>query len=154
MRKNEIAAPPTCIWVVAADAARARIFRARRADGSLTEIEDLLNPDARDGGRARRADRMGHAANAARGGGHSLQRNADEPRQVLIEFGQRLARRPTEARKRGEFDRIYVVAEPHLLGVVRDGLDRATRRLLAGAVAKDVSRRGAATIRERLPKRL
>jgi protein required for attachment to host cells len=154
MRKNEIAAPPSRIWVVAADAARARIFRAGRRDGGLTEIEDLLNPDARDAGRSRRTDRLGHAANAARGGGHSLQRNADEPRQVLIEFGQRLARRLTDARRRGEFDRVYLVAEPRLLGVVRDGLDRATRKLLAGAVAKDVSRRGAATIRQRLPERL
>lgn len=74
MRKNEIPAPPTRIWVVAADAARARIFRAGR---------------------------LGHATNAARGGGHSLQRNADEPRNVSMEFGRRLARRLVAARRRG-----------------------------------------------------
>lgn len=148
------AAGPPRIWVVAADAARARIFRAGRPDGSLTEIEDLLNPDARGGARALRADRLGHAANAARGGGHSLQRNADEPRNVVIEFGRRLARRMNDARRRGEFERVYLVAEPHLLGVVRDALDRTTRRLLAGAIGKDVSRRGAMTIRARLPDRL
>lgn len=155
MRKTPAApARPARIWVVAADAARARIFRAGRPDGSLTEIEDLLNPDARDGGRALRADRLGYARNRARGGGHSLQRNADEPHNVAIDFGRRLARRMSEARKRGEFDRVYLVAEPHLLGVVRDALDRPTRRLLAAAIGRDVSRRGAATIRQRLPQRL
>jgi protein required for attachment to host cells len=154
MRKNEIPAPPTRIWVVAADAARARIFRAGRRDGNLTEIEDLLNPDARDGGRALRADRLGHAANAARGGGHSLQRNADEPCNVASEFGRRLARHLVAARRRGEFERVYLVAEPHLLGVVRDGLDAPTRRCLAAAVAQDVTRRGATTLRQRLPVRL
>jgi protein required for attachment to host cells len=152
MRKNEIPAPPTRIWVVAADAARARIFRAGRRDGSLTEIEDLLNPDARDQ-RALHADRLGYARRA-RGGGFSLQRNADEPRQVAIDFGRRVARRMTEARKRGEFDRVYLVAEPRLLGVVRDSLDPTTRKLLAAAIAQDVTRRGAATLRRRLPVRL
>jgi len=154
MREATAAGPPSRIWVVAADAARARIFRARHANGGLTEIEDLLNPDARDAGRALRADRLGHAANAARGGGHSLQRNADEPHQIAIDFGCRLARRLNAARKRGEFDRVYLVAEPHLLGVVRGALDRPTRRLLAAAIGKDVSRRSAAIVRQRLPARL
>ena len=49
MRQLPEAAPRRSpqVWVVAADAARARIFRARRSDGALTEIEDLANPDVR-----------------------------------------------------------------------------------------------------------
>jgi len=147
------AAAPTRIWVVAADAARARIFRAARADGGLTEIEDLLNPDVRDE-RALHADRLGHAPDATHGGGHSLQRNATEDRQVAADFGKTLARRLVAARKRGQFDRLYLLAEPRLLGVVRDGLDAPTLRLIAGELDKDLTRQGAATIRARLPKRL
>lgn len=141
------------VWVVAADAARARIFRARRRDGALTEIEDLANPDVRHGQRSLHADRQGHVASARRGG-HSLQRNATEDHQVAADFARRLARRLALGRRRGEVDRIYLLAEPHLLGVVRETLDRPTRRLLAGEIDRDLTRQSALAIRRRLPERL
>lgn len=153
MKSATVAGAPARIWVVAADAARARIFRAARADGGLTEIEDLLNPDVRDQ-RSVRADRMGHAHDATHGGGHSMQRNATEDHQIAADFGKEVARRLTRARRGGQFDRLYLLAEPHLLGVLRDSLDAPTRRLVAGELDKDLTRQGKASIRRRLPPRL
>lgn len=155
MRERPVPAPRRAprVWVVAADAARARIFQARQRDGALTEIEDLANPDVRHGQRSLRADREGHAANAA-GGGHALQRNATEDHQVAEDFARRVARRLAQGRRRGEVDRIYVLAEPHLLGVVRESLDAPTRRLLAGEIDRDVTRQTALAIRRRLPEHL
>lgn len=147
-------APAARIWVVAADAARARIFRAGKTDGGLTELQDLLNPDIRGGQRSVRADRLGHAHDATHGGGHSMQRNATEDHQVAADFGRELARRLTRARRDGQFDRLYLLAEPHLLGVLRDSLDAPTRRLVAGELDKDLTRQGKASIRRRLPPRL
>lgn len=141
------------VWVVAADAARARIFRARQRDGALTEIEDFINPDVLHGMKSLRADREGHATDAA-GGGHSMQRNATEDRQVAADFARRVARRLALGRRRGEVDRIYLMAEPRLLGVVRESLDRPTRRLLAGEIDRDLTRQTALAIRRRLPARL
>lgn len=144
----------TRVWVVAADAARARIFQARDRGRALGEIEDLRNPDAGERERALRADRQGHASNATRGGGHSLQRNATGAHQVAADFARRVARRLIRGRRRGEVDRIYLVAEPRLLGVVRGALDRPTLRLVAGAIDRDVTRLRPDAIRQRLPTRL
>jgi len=150
----EPAARAARVWVVAADAARARIFRAQRRDGALTEVDDLRNPVAGRGERALRADRQGHASNATHGGGHSLQRNASGPQQETVTFARRVARRLADGRRHGEIDRIYLVAEPRMLGAVRGCLDRPTRRLVAGEIDKDLTRQRPTAIRQRLPARL
>jgi len=153
--RQTAAARPPRIWVVAADAARARIFRAA-GDKRLVEMEGLLNPVAgRAAERALRSDRQGHASNATHGGGHSLQRNAESGLQhETAEFARRLAHRLASSRRHGEVDRIYLMAEPRLLGAVRACLDRATRRLVAGEIDKDLTRQRPTAIRERLPARL
>lgn len=146
------AAVPPRVWVVTADAARARIFRA--AQRGLVEVEDLQNPVAGRAERTLRTDRQGHASNATRGGGHSLQRNATGPQHETLEFARRLARRLSSGRRHGELDRIYLIAEPQLLGALRGCLDRSTRRLVAGTIDKDLTRQPPRAIRQRLPARL
>jgi len=152
--RQTAAGRPPRTWVVTADAARARIFRAA-GDKRLVELEGLLNPVAGRAERALRSDRQGHASNATHGGGHSLQRNAESgSQQETAGFARRLARRLASGRRHGEFDKIYLMAEPRLLGAVRGCLDRPTRRLVAGEIDKDLTRERPTAIRQRLPARL
>lgn len=141
------------IWVIAADAARARVFRTRRGETTLSQVDVLDNPLAGRGERRLRADRQGRVRDAA-GGGHPLQRNATGQHLVTDDFGRRIAERLARGRRRGEVARIYLVAEPRVLGAVRASLDEPTRRLIAGTVTKDVAAQPVEEIRRRLPARL
>jgi protein required for attachment to host cells len=141
-------------WIVAADAGRARLFRAENEDGELTEIDDLLNADARLRDLETAQDRNGHTNSGNRSAGNSF-----EPRQWHLDhaaevFARGLSQRLSAARRRGEVDRLYIIADPGFLGLLRKKLDRPTLRIVAQQTAKDFTRRSAEHIRNQLPKQL
>lgn len=139
------------VWILAADAGRARLFEAAKRNGRLTEIADLLNADARLREEDLVSDRAGHVNR----GGERVG-NAFEPRQWHIDhaaesFAKSLCRRLGDGRRNGTVDRIYLLADPTFLGLIRKNLDRSTQRLVAEEKAIDLTRRTAKTIRGALP---
>lgn len=137
------------IWVVAADAGRARFFRAAESDGHLKELDDMLDPDSRSTAAELQSDRLGHVRNSR--GSHSLEQRPSLHEAEALAFARRVGHRLVEARRRGDFQRLYLAADPKFLGLLRAELDAPTRRLVAGEIDKDVSRESADAIRQRLP---
>ena len=140
--------------VIAADSARARLFRAGTPDGPLEELEALVNPQARlhegdlvEDSAGRRGTRPTQAKRSALGGETAKRHRAEE---FAVAVCDRAARQLRATRAR----RLYLVAEPEFLGLLRRCLDRSALRRVAGAVAKSVTGKPAGRIRAALPSRL
>lgn len=148
--------PPksTIVWVVVADAARARLFVTHRHDGALEEVGDLLNADARLLPQEAQADRAGRVTQGRRGASHSFESRESYEEHTATVFAKRIGRQLCDARRKGALQRLYLLADPPFLGRLREALDAPTRALVVDGQPVDLVRRNAAEIRKALPARL
>lgn len=139
--------------VVAADAARARLFTVG-LNAELEELADLDNEAARmhDGDLADDAGgRRGHRptqAGASRYGGESMKEHRIE------EFAAAVCERAARALREEHAERLYLVADPGFLGLMRQRMDDRLRKCVAGEVDKSLATRPPTEIRAVLPARL
>jgi protein required for attachment to host cells len=150
-RRPSARRPRNAVWILAADAGRARLFEAQARNGALAEIEDVINADARLRDLDLVSDRTGHANRGGVGAGNTF-----EPRQWHLDraaemFAKSLCRRLADGRRKGAVGRVYLLADPGFLGLLRKNLDRPTQRIVAGQDARDLTRRPAKVIRQALP---
>lgn len=107
-------------WAVLAGEGRARIF-ARVGGGGWQDIRDVTRS----------------SGNAISGRETRLPRALEKMRDMISastgkeDFLARLGRDLRVARKRGDFDRLFIVAPPAVLSRLDDALDNATRRKIA-----------------------
>lgn len=138
-------------WVVVADQVRARLFKYGLEDGGLTEIEDIVQLDAR----LRLSEREADAGGMTAGGDH---RNAYDPRATAAEhsrgeFARAISARLEEKRRAGELGGFYLVAEPRFLGDLRLAIGDALMQRLRGEVPHRAVLDSPDEIRALLPER-
>lgn len=140
--------------VIAADSVRARLFHAGTPDAPLREIEALVNPEARlhehdlvEDSAGRRGTRSTQAKRSAFGGETAKRHRAEE-------FAAAVCERAAHDLRETHARRLYLVAEPEFLGLLRQRMPAALKRRVAGSVAKSVTGKPAGRIRATLPERL
>jgi len=124
-------------WVVVADRLRARLFEAGSGRPMLTELEDLVHPEAREHERELVNDRQGREVGPW---GHQTFEPRTRPRdketgEFIRELGDRLRKGVHD----GTFDRLVLCAEPGLLGRLRRELPGGVTRAVVGEVNKDLA---------------
>lgn len=142
------------IWVVAADASRARIFTTADPKGALAESEDLVHPETRLRDLEINADKPGRSFDSAGQGRHAMGTHHDPREQERVRFAQEICQRLAAARKDGSCAKLYLVAAPRVLGLVREYLDEPTRKIVAGEIHKDLTGHTVEELRSYLPERL
>jgi protein required for attachment to host cells len=140
--------------VVAADSARARLFAADNPGAPLREIAALANPEARlhehdlvEDEAGRRGTRPTQAKRSAFGGQTAKRHRAEE-------FAADVCARAEVGLREAGADRVYLVADPEFLGLLRQRMDERLQKRLAGAVAKSIVGSSVDAIRAALPPRL
>lgn len=140
-------------WILVADAARARLFRAEGPRGPLTEETDFVNPAERLPEHELGSDEPGRVQ--GRGGKQHAYGTVEGPRaHEVARFADQLAKHLRAGREQGQFRRLYLVAAPHFLGVLRHELDEQTAALVVESYDKDLVRHDTDDIRDHLPYRL
>jgi protein required for attachment to host cells len=127
-------------WILAADSARARIFERASRDTQCREIEDFLNPEGRAQNREINADADGRYY------GHGAQYRAFAAGQKVTPvehktelFSKEVGRYLDKARAQRRYDRLYVIAPPEFLGLMRQNMTKEVQRLVADEINKDLS---------------
>jgi protein required for attachment to host cells len=137
-------------WILVADNSRARIFVADKSAGPLNEIRTLAYPEARlhegdlvsdKGGRDRSPGVASHGFNGEEA---HKQENAER-------FAAQVCSELESARTAGSLRKLYVVAAPSFLGMLRRHQSGPLRQLIAGEIDKNVSTQDPASIRKCLP---
>ncbi|GAB3463458.1 host attachment protein [Massilia terrae] len=125
-------------WVLAADSSRARIFELSASDGHLQEVEDMLNPE----GRMAEQDINAEPKSRFFGTGPmgSTGQKAEEPKQHAAElFSKQVAHWLDDARNEHKFDKLCVVAPPHMLGLLRENLSKEVQKMVEEEIPKDIA---------------
>ncbi|HET7598086.1 MAG TPA: host attachment protein [Burkholderiales bacterium] len=128
-------------WIVVADRSRARIFEEARSPRSVQEIADFVNP----AGRARHSELTTDAEGRSRSTGLGTRAHSESPgTSADVHEAERFSREVAEylehARNEHRFERLWLVAAPKFLAMLRKSLSREAHKLVEEAVAKDLSR--------------
>ncbi len=136
------------IWIVAADAARARIFQGASLRGEWEEVEDLADPLARHPVDAPATAQPGLMTGSQ--GTHRLQPK-HSPREVAdIAFARVVCERLQRALDTHRMEAFCVVAAPHFLGLLRQNMGEQLGKALLRDLDKDLVAHPVAAIREHL----
>lgn len=133
-------------WIVVADAARARVFAQQ--EGGLHEHHDFTHPESQLYDRDLRTGGKGEVNKSAGTGSHQ-----SDPAETTMEkhaelFAKELADFLKQARVKGDYAELVLVAEPKVLGRVRDNLDDATAKAVTRTIDKNLTQHDADQIRK------
>ena len=140
-------------WIVVASRAGARIVD--KQGDQLFLVEDIPHEAGRLRNREIDSDRQGRTFSRTTAARHALQTSESAHEHATKTFAKTIGERLDQARVAGQFERLVLVAEPHLLGLLRDVLDQETRRRVIASVPKDlhvVALRDLATYLPELPR--
>lgn len=140
-------------WIVVANSERARIFEAEKRKGPLTEIKDLIEPLANQ----RNQDLVSDGPGSNSGGGsarHGVNGERDAKEQEAIRFAKRISEALVEGRNKSAYRRLYLIADPTMLGWLRNAMDNPTQALVEGEISKNLVAQKADEIRGHLPEYL
>lgn len=142
------------ILVVVADASRARIFSAADKVAALTETNDLVNTASRLRDQDLVADGHGSGVDSTGHGKHTMGHENDAHKHQASEFSRQLADEIERERGAGALLRIYIIAPPAFLGLIRADLTKASSELVQDTINKDLVKHSIDDIRSHLPKLL
>jgi protein required for attachment to host cells len=139
-------------WVLVANHTHARLFEAeKRADGELHEIEVLSHPEGRMRDRELVSDAPGRAFDSAGLGRHAVSNSKELRHQGAERFAREIAHTLERGRQEGRFEKLYIVAEPAIVGNLRSAMSSPTLATVAGESRKNLVTCKAEEIRAQLP---
>lgn len=125
-------------WVMVANSSVARFFEMDKT-GHLKEFNTLIHPGSRLHGRDLTSDRPGRAFDSVGTGRHAIEQTTS-PKEVEFEtFAQFIADHLATAHTDKQFDRLYIAAGPHFLGLLRRAMKPGPAKALYSAVDKDMT---------------
>lgn len=136
------------IKVAVCDSARVRYFHAEKPSGPLEEGEAQTHQRSRQKESELTTDDSGHGFNPA--GGFSFG-TADASKHEAQVFAREVADKLNRAALAKTMDRLYILAPPEFLGLLRPILHSETQALLAQTEAVNVVKEGVERIRRHLP---
>ncbi|HEC15498.1 MAG TPA: host attachment protein [Sedimenticola sp.] len=144
----------TTAWVLVADATRARIFSAEKPTAGLTEVQALSHPEGRLHEGDLTSDTAGMDLNGSSPTTHDMGHTSDAKQQEAIRFAEEIRDAIESGRTAGRFGKLYVIAAPAFLGILRKHYSSAMRRMIAAEIDKNLTTHDPAEIRRQLPEYL
>jgi len=126
------------LYVLVADSAMARLFKAKTPVRKIEEILDQPHKAGRQKDSEVYTDRPGSGHGSA--GGHQTydREPAEDPENVR--FARELGEHLEKARHEGRFDSLVLIAPPRFLGILRHHLSKECLAVVAQSVDKDLVR--------------
>lgn len=144
-------------WIVSADAGRARIFSDTDPNSPLQEIDDLIDPAARERISDQLTDRLGPlaASDSRKSTGGALPTSQYEPQRTQEQhnaelFARDICAQLLKAKNENRFDRLALVAAPAFLGELRNQLDPQLKQLVSYEIDKDYAHSNGQQLREQI----
>lgn len=141
------------IWIVVANSTLARFFSASplNANAALIELEDKVHPSSRLHGRDLETDSPSRVFDSQGAGRHAVEPPTDIKEQQAEAFALELSNYLEDMRSANRYDKLYVMASSHFLGLLRGHFRQGVTDLLAETVDKDLTRHSVEEIRAHLP---
>jgi protein required for attachment to host cells len=128
------------VWILVLGRTGARVFERFGDEQKVHFVLEVLHPEGRLKEGELVTDRSGREFDPVRkvshAGGHSGEARTHSDQVFLKEVADRLRKLQAE----GKFSKLYLVSDPHLLGMLRPHLDEEIVRMIVGTLKKDLSR--------------
>lgn len=145
----------TTNWVVVADHTRARFFQIDSSSAPLEEIDNLVHSEGRLHDRDITSDLPGKVKNpGGLGGGHAFEQQTDPKKHEAEVFAAEIVHYLEHAHNANRFERLIVIAEPSILGLIRQHMPHPLNPLISLELDKNLTGLSAAEIRTHLPEYL
>jgi len=141
------------IWVLAANSSRAYIYSTERATGDLKQVEKFDHPEARLHEQELTSDLPGRAFDSGGVGRHAMVQPVEPKRHEAINFAIQIADYLESARNEGKFRKLYIIAAPAFLGLLRERFSASLADLVTQEINKNLVNLHAQDIRNHLPER-
>ena len=141
------------IWVTVAASRSARIFKAGSPSGPLVEIQTLAHPEARLHEGDLTSDRSGRDTNST-SGSHGFGTEDQAKEEEAVRFASYVCNTLDARHQKGSFDKLYIVAAPAFLGLLRKHRSNRVKQVVAEELSKNLATLDAKTIRSHLPEYL
>ena len=138
-------------YIIAADAARARVFIQERA-GEVREIDSLVHAESRQHPGDLRTGGSGGVDDSAGHGIRQSDKSVSTMQNEALAFAKQVAEYMRNASNQNKTDSFVVFAAPKFLGALREKLDTKTRGMIAKTSDKDVSKDSEQEIADKLSK--
>ena len=134
------------IWLVVADAARARLFMSDGTNVQPIDGATFENPAAHGFSRDLMSDRPGRTIESVGGAHHAQEPRHDPHREAKATFAKHVADYVEQNARDRKFDHLVIVAPPQMLGDLRGALGQHAAARLAGTAPKDLMKIPAAEL--------
>jgi protein required for attachment to host cells len=126
----------TTTWIVSGDSSRARVLQVTGRH-RLAEVHDFVNPKGRMDDRELTTD--AHPRLRATSGPGSDRQETGAAEHEIELFAKEIDRFLDKARIDHRYERLFVLAPPKFLGLLRKNLDKEVEKLVRDAIDKDLS---------------
>jgi protein required for attachment to host cells len=141
--------PHTTTWIIVANSSHATIYRMTKFP-KMEQISNFEHPESRLHDIDLVTSRPGRGFESMGTARHAYQQMTD-PKQMEIEiFAKSLSEHLDKAHMKGDFSRLYIVASPTFLGLLRKHLDIKTQQCVVAEIAKDMTEHRVADIEQQL----
>jgi len=123
------------LWVLVANSSHARVFK--KEGTTLVQIKVLDHPESRLHNRDLVSDKPGRDFESFGMARHSLEPQHTPHEIETITFAREITSFLETAKNNREFDALYLAANPTMLGLIRQNLDKATAKLVQAELDKD-----------------
>lgn len=142
------------VWVMVADAARARLFEMPLRGANMTEIACYAYPESRSPGQHASHDRLPRTQESGNAVRHAIEPHTSLREKHLLQFAGMLQGTLQRGRLEGRYDHLVLVAPPRFLGVLRERLDKETRDCVIDELDHDLIGLSPTALRARLQTQL
>lgn len=142
------------ICVVVADASRARIFVTDQQIRMLSEMETFTHPESRSHEQELTSDLPGRSFDSSGKGRHAMGQEVEPKKQEAITFAKYIANYLDLRRKEAKYTGLIIIAAPAMLGMLRENLNVATKKLVLDEIDKDLTQHSVEDIKQHLPAHL
>lgn len=125
-------------WILVASREEARLF-SRRGKGFLKLERDIGNPLGRLKSHDLVSDKAGASNDNRKPGRHAYSTQESPRDRALKDFYREVIAQVEHALETQAFDNLVLIAEPRLLGLIRDLLPNQLRRRVSEEISKDLS---------------
>jgi len=123
------------LWVLIANSSVARVYK--KEGTNLTQIKILDHPESRLHNRDLVSDKPGRDFESVGTARHALEPQHSPHEIEAMSFAKEVACFLQTAKNNGEFDALYLAANPSMLGLLRQEFDADTAKLIESEVDKD-----------------
>ena len=128
----------TTTWILCANRSSASLFESDWPGKSMRRIQDIPHLQGRMQNKDIDTDKPGRVFDSFGEGRHSTSPKQEPTEHIAQQFALDLAELLNKGRLTNAYDKLFLIAEPKFLGVLRAALDKNTESLVTQTVNKEL----------------